>query len=54
MSSVKEEYMACPYFSDVLIALGGGKQLEDDSETRRKQRAKRAKQFTLEDDGLIC
>ena len=36
MSSLKQEYKACPYFSDVLIALGGGNQPEDDSETRRK------------------
>ena len=53
MSSLKQEYKACQYFSDMLIVLGGGNQPQDDSETRRKQHAKRAKQFTLEDDGLI-
>ena len=45
--------MTCPYFVGVLIALGGQAASEDDTEMLRKQRVKRAKQFTLKEDGLI-
>ena len=53
------EYRVCPYFSDVLIALGG---MEEPEETendekgkneKRRQREKRARQFSFVNDGLI-
>jgi hypothetical protein len=57
MERLKSEYRACPYFGDVLIALGGMEEPEETEEKRRnerrKQREKRAKQFSLQDDGLI-
>jgi hypothetical protein len=51
MERLKSEYRACPYFRDVLMALGGMEDLEETQEKKR-QRAKRARQFELS-DGLI-
>ena len=52
MARLGQEYKTCPYFADVLTALGSQGAPSDDMEMRRKQCAKRAKQLTLEDDGL--
>jgi hypothetical protein len=55
MERLKSEYKACPYFGDVLIALGGMEEPEETEEKRnerRRQREKRARQFELS-DGLI-
>ena len=58
MERLKKEYRVCPYFGDVLVALGG---MEEPTETendkgkneKRRQGEKRARQFSFKNDGLI-
>ena len=45
MDNLRQEYKVCLYLADALIALGGPDTLEDDNEMR-KQRSKRAKQWS--------
>lgn len=45
MGNLRQEYKVCLYLADALIALGGQDALEDDNEMR-KQRSKRAKQWS--------
>ena len=51
---MQQVYKACPYSADVLTALGGQGPPNDDNEIKRWQGLKSTKQFTLEEDGLIC
>ena len=53
LDRLRQEYRSCPYFADVLTALGGQDPPADDNEMKRTNRAKCARQYTLEDDGLI-
>ena len=53
LDRLRQEYKSCPYFSDLLMALGCQDLPADDSEIKQKGHTKRARQYTLEDDGLI-
>ena len=53
MAQLRQEYKTCPYFAEVLTALGGHDPPANDTERMRQQRTKRARQFSLEEDGLI-
>ena len=53
LDRLRQEYKSCTYFSDMLVALGGQDPPADDSEMKQKGRTKRARHYTLEDDGLI-
>ena len=54
MAQLRQEYKTCPYFAGVLTAPGGQDPPADDTEMLRQLRAMRARQFPLEEDGLIC
>ena len=43
LERLRQEYKTYPYFADVLTALGSQDTPPDDSEVKRRQRAKRAK-----------
>ena len=53
MDRLKQEYRVRPYFADVLAALGGSDPPENDCRKQRAKPPKRAREFTLGDDGLI-
>ena len=53
LEGLRKEYTTCPYFEDVLVALGCKVPPENDTAEKTRQRHKRAKQYSLEEGGLI-
>lgn len=52
LEDLRTSYATCPYFEDVLVALGG-RAPSDDTAEKSRLRHKRPKQYSLEKDGLI-